>query len=289
MSISEIAERLRQNGSNDALSFERLHLREEELPDIRRRLYHSSGDGYYVFRRFVSPDLVKHMRSIWTTVDPETSHKLYTGNHNFYVGCPNFYARYGDDGSLIFYNFFFAPPLDEVTYEISVCVHALRNRLAGRNAFDEIWGRRAVSYRVLLNLNRTTWAAPHTDFMDYERRWEKGYYDPSRLQATLFLSEKGADYTGTGFRLRSNSGRSVVFGEDVPVAAGDLVIWRYGNQHSVEDVATPPGQFGFMRILYPIYDLPLEKPPETVSAPSVAPPRRSLPRRVASRLLRTFR
>jgi hypothetical protein len=273
-----------------AFHFERLHLREEELLAVRRSLYHSTGDGFHVFRGFISPALVAHMRSIWTTADPAVTHQPFLGNQCFYIGCPNYYVRYSDDGSLVFYNFHFAQPLDDVTHEVSICVHMLRNRLSGRNAFDDIWGRRAVSYRVLLNFNRNKWAAAHTDFMDYERRWEKGQFDPSRLQATLFLSEKGVDYTGTGFRLVTNRGRSVRFGDEVPVAPGDLVIWRYGNLHAVEDVATPPGGFGFMRVLYPIYDLPAEKP---VAAPPLAPPapprQRSLPRRAVGRLVRLFR
>jgi hypothetical protein len=64
------------------------------------------------------------------------------------------------------------------------------------------------------------------------------------------------------------------------------VIWRYGNLHSVEDVATPPGGFGFMRLIYPIYDLPAEKP----EAPPPEPPRpRSLSRRAVGRLVQLFR
>lgn len=288
MNTSELLA-LTPGGVDDSLlSFDRLHLREDDLHAVRMRLYHSSGDGFYIFRGFISPEMVAHMRAIWTTVDPASSFKPYINNDGFYVGCPNYFVRY-EDGSEIFYNFLFSPPLDEVTLETSLMVNLLRNRLSGRNAFEGIYGKQALNYRVTRNLNRTTWAAPHTDWMDYERRWEKGQYDPSRLQATLFLSNKGVDYGGTGFRFTTTGGRSLVFGDDVPVTAGDLVIWRYGNLHSIEDVATEPGQIGFLRMIFPIYDLPATRPadpaPETFLA-KLARHGKALGMRVARRVLR---
>ena len=246
-------------------SFLRMHLREEDMREIRMDLYHSSGEGYYIFRGFIPPDLVTHMRAIWCRTDQPPSFRMFPGNQGFYIGCPNYFVRY-DDGSAVFYNFLFAPPLDEVTLEVSIAINALRNRLSGRSASDGLHGGRALNYRVTRNLNRTSWAPAHTDWMDYERRWEKGQYDPSRLQATLLLSEKGSDYSGTGFRFSTNAGRSIAFGTDVPVSPGDLVIWRYGNLHSVEDVATTPGQLGFLRLIFPIYNVPAEKPPEARAA-----------------------
>jgi hypothetical protein len=259
MSTSEVLARAHQLDDGGAFSFDRLNLRDQDLHAIRMHLYHSSGEGYYVFRRFVSPDIVAHMRSIWTSTGPKVGFELFPGNDKTYIGCPNYYVRY-DDGSEVFYNFLFAPPFDEVTCEVSIAVNMLRNRLSGRCAYEGVYGQSSLQYRVTRNINRTTWAAPHTDWLDYEKRWEKGQYDPSRLQATLFLSEKGVDYSGTGFRFSNNNGRSLVFGDDVQISPGDLVIWRYGNLHSIEDVRTEPGQLGFLRIIYPIYTLPLTKP-----------------------------
>ena len=45
----------------------------------------------------------------------------------------------------------------------------------------------------------------------------------------------------------------VSFGTDVDIRSGDLLIWRYANLHGIENVNTAPGQFGFLRIIYPIH------------------------------------
>jgi hypothetical protein len=236
-------------------SAEVLRLAEQELAAIRMKIYHSTGDGYYICRNFVSPEVVEHMRGIWTTIDPSLTHGLFRGNEFIHSGCPDTYARY-PDGSTIFYNFLFAEPLDEVTREVAVCVHMLRNRLSGRNAFSDLNGPNfAVSYRVTVNKNYEDWIAPHRDFLDYERRWEKGQYDPSRLQATLFLSKKGVDYEGEAFSMERNDGRSAVFGTDIRVEPGDLAIWKYTNLHCVSRVTTPPGRIGLLRIIFPIHKL----------------------------------
>jgi hypothetical protein len=116
--------------------------------------------------------------------------------------------------------------------------------------------------------------------MDYARRFEKNRYDPSRLQATLFLSEKGRDYASGGFRFETNQGKTIGFGDEIAVAPGDLVIWRYNNLHSVENVASASGQFGFMRIIYPPEDVAAMPPatPQVGKAPEAGPLRRTISR-----------
>lgn len=241
------------NTSDYTFDAEWLHIPEGILHEARMKLYHSSGDGYYVLRNFAAPDAVAHMRELWTTVDPAKTHKPWEGNHCVYPGCPDYYVIY-EDGGRVFYNFLFDEPVDEVTREISVAVHMLRNRLSGRNAFADLSGpHSAVSYRVTHNINYQKWSPMHSDFLDYEKRYEKGQYDPSRLQATLFLSEKGVDYAGDGFKFTTNQGKLICFGTDVDIKPGDLVIWRYANVHGIENVKTPDGQFGFLRIIYPIH------------------------------------
>ena len=244
-------------------TFERLHLAEAKLHPIRMDLYHSSGSGFHIFRQFVPPVLVEHMRSVWPKAEMPPGYQLLPGANAYYPGCPNYYVRYPDN-SVIFFNFLHAPPLDETTQEVSAAVHMLRSRLSGRNAFQDLSGRRALSYRVTLNRNFEEWIAPHRDFMDWDRRWDKGQYDPSRLQATLFLSNTGVDYSGNGFFFQTNDGREITLGKQVPINSGDLLIWRYGNLHSVENVKCSDDQFGFMRIIYPIYDL-VDKPPSPPS------------------------
>jgi len=250
----------------DGFDFERLHVGEAELRDIRMELYHSTGSGFHIFKNFISPDLVAHIRSVWPKNEMPPGFQLLPAANVYYPGCPNYYVRY-PDGSLIFFNFLHQSPLDEATQEVSIAVHMLRNRLSGRNAFQDLSGGRALAYRVTLNRNFEEWIAPHRDHLDWDRRWEKGAFDPSRLQATLVLSERGVDYAGNGFMFQTNSGREVTLGGEVPIHPGDLLIWRYGNLHSVENVKCSDDQFGFMRILYPIHDL-TDGPPPPVVPPS---------------------
>lgn len=273
MNISSVSPRAE---SSDDFGFERLHLSEAELHPIRMDLYHSKGSGFHIFRQFIPPALVSHIRSVWPKNEMPPGYKLLPASNAFYPACPNYYVRY-DDGSLIFYNFLHSAPLDEATQEVSVAVHMLRNRLSGRNAFQDLAGPRAVTYRVTINRNFEEWIAPHRDFMDWDRRWQKGSYDPSRLQATLFLSDSGKDYDGNGFLFETNEGRQVTLGHQIPIQSGDLLIWRYGNLHSVENVKCSADQFGFMRIIYPIYDLD-QVPPK--------PP--MLPKRALAKALRSI-
>jgi len=261
MNISEL--------SDSRFSAEALRIPEDALAAIRMKIYHSRGDGYYVFRNFISPEVVGHMRELWSRVDAHAIFGDFPGNHRLVAGCADTCAVY-PDGSSVFYNFLFAEPLDEVTREVSICVHMLRNRLSGRNAFSDLNGpRTALNYRVTLNKNYENWIAPHRDFLDYERRLEKGQYDPSRLQATLFLSKKGVDYDGSAFSFQRNDGREVLFGSDVPIEPGDLVVWKYTNLHGVSQVTTPPGGIGLLRLLFPIQDL---APADALSAPNALAP-----------------
>lgn len=49
----------------------------------------------------------------------------------------------------------------------------------------------------------------------------------------------------------TNDGRKIIFDTDVSVEPGDLVIWRYCNLHSVENITTTDAQIGFLRLLLP--------------------------------------
>lgn len=235
-----------------AFSFESMSIDESALPDIRHALYHSSGPGYFIFPGFVNSVAVNHMRQLWATADTSSTHALFKGKHQIFVQCPN-YSVQDASGNKVFYNFFWNPPLDELTCTVSFYVQVLRNRVSGRIPFAEIfpYTGKSAGYRVIISRDAKTWIAPHRDYLDHQRRFEKNRYDLSRLQATLVLADKGPDYHGEGFRFELNNGRTISFGTDVPISAGDLILWRYNNLHSVENISTEPGQFGFMRIIYP--------------------------------------
>lgn len=237
---------------SERFSFEGLAIPEEEFARFRHDLYHSTGPGYVVFPGFLSGDAVRHIQSIWPNIDPARTHKMFWSKEDMSAACSDFYTA-DNHGNRNFYNFIFNTPVDEVTWTASIFVHMLRNRLSGRPPFAEMFpvSGRVLSYRVVITRVSKTWAKPHRDYIQDPTSLDRNKYDLSRLQATLFLSEKGRDYSGTGFRFERNGGRTVIFGTDVPVKAGDLVIWRYNNLHSIEDVSAVDGQLGFMRIIYP--------------------------------------
>jgi hypothetical protein len=200
-----------------------LSIGEGELVGLRRELYHSSGPGYVVLRGFLGNETVAHMRTLWSGVDAAAAYRPFVDKTWIYPYCPN-YVNADAEGNRTFYNFFWNAPLDEVTFTVCLYIHMLRNRIAGRAPFTEVFafGAKAGTYRVVQTRSAKTWIAPHRDYLDTNCKYDKLRYDLTRLQATLFLSEKGTDYTGTGFKLERNDGRHVVFGDDVPVCAGAL-------------------------------------------------------------------
>lgn len=266
MSVSE---------TETAFTYSSLTIPEAALSSARQVLYGAEGPGYVVYRGFLEPAHVEHMRRLWSGLDPAIGFQPFPGKASIRFGCPN-YVVADAEGNRSFYNFFWNPPVDEVAFEVAIAVTMLRNRISGRAPHAELlpFAGKSVAYRVLLSRKAETWIAPHRDYFDHARRFEKNRFDLSRLQATLFLAKKGVDYDGVGFRFERNDGTRIVFGDDVPIEPGDLVVWRYNNEHSVERISTVDGQLGFMRLIFP---------PEDMGAPP-APPPLSIPARLRARL-----
>ena len=227
------------------MDFRQLTITEEELHPIRMELYHSGGPGYAIFPGFVSSDVADYLVSFWSSPEVSRSYERFIGRKSFSVGCPNYV--YGPDQyrNQAFYNFLWNEPPDEMTYSITFVVRMLRNRVEGRMPFAEIfpYAGHGGTYRVSITRGGGTVVQPHQD-------WVGEHFDPRRLQATLFLTEKGKDYDGPGFAFRNNQGKDLEFGTDVPIGAGDLVLWRYNNLHSVRDVTTKPGDRGMVRVIF---------------------------------------
>ncbi len=242
----------------DGLDFATLAIPEEALAPVRRNLYHSAGPGYHVFRGFLAPAMARHMQKFWAELDLDRLHRPFPGMLYIAKDCPNFY--YGEQlRSRGYFNFFWNHPADEATYAVSLQIQWLRNRVMGRTPFEEIFPLygRSTSYRVVISKGGAD-VLPHADWTgdDYIR-------EPARLQGTLFLSTPQIDYEGDGFIFRTNQGEQVTFGRGIPIATGDLVLWRYANEHAIMNVRATPEQSGFMRIIYApdeIYPAPPREP-----------------------------
>lgn len=227
------------------MTFNDLYLREPDLFPIRRELYHSTGSGFFVFKKFLTDEQTSHMRSFWSSLDPRDWHQPYKGMDRIFPGCPNYYFYEEGQGQLSYFNFLWNYPPDELTYSVAFNIQLLRNRIESRNIYREIFplANRSASYRMVLSRNIKKIVAPHRDWVGVD-------FDPRRLQVTLCLAEKGKDYDGIGFGMETNSGKKVVFGDDVEIHPGDLVLWRYVNLHFAEEV-TSVGDIGFMRMIMP--------------------------------------
>lgn len=219
------------------------------IQEIRRSLYHSQGEGYFVFREFLDAEFAAHLQTFWTHPDTPGLFSRHIGTEHFHSGCPNSAIDADSNGNSIFYNFFWNSPVDEATYDISLHIQLLRARVEGRPSYHEIFPfqGQSTSFSVRLTRNGVSTVPPHRDYVDAPG----DVFDPKRLQATLILAEKGVDYGGTGFVMENNQGQQVVWGDDLPLKPGDLVLWRYNNLHSMPDVSSSDDQLGFLRILYP--------------------------------------
>jgi hypothetical protein len=243
--------------SNETFRFDfnTLAIPEEALQPIRRDLYHSGGLGYHVFRNFLDPQIAAHMQRFWSELELTRVHRRLPdeGVKMLSNGCPDYY--YGDQQGdhRGYLNFFWNHPADEVSYAVAMQVQWLRNRVMGRAPQEDIFPLRGrtVSYRTVISMRGETVTRPHRDFDGDE--WIR---EPWRLQTTLFLSTPGVDYSGDGFILETNRGGHVRFGHDVPIANGDLVLWRYCNEHSVLNVQSSDEQCGFIRMLFPVEEVP---------------------------------
>ena len=242
------------------LKYDDFWLPDDKIAPIRNAIYHSTGPGYIVLKNYIPEMLVEHIRALWPNLPPEHMHQKFRGWSALYVGMPNFENR--TPGVDYFQNFFWNPPVCDITHAIALSIIVLRNRVEGKPPTLHLAGEKdqAAGYRVIFTKNQDVSNPWHSDWE------EENSFDLGRVQATVFLSDHGKDYTGQAFVFRRNDGQLVSMGKDAGVGAGDLILWRYKNEHAVLDVSSQEGQLGFARLLFPpelLYRTPKEKPNRT--------------------------
>lgn len=232
--------------SDTPLAYAALRIGEPDLDPVRADLYDPVGPGFHVFAGFVSPTDAAYMARFWSRARPGmVASPPGALTAQVPAGYPNF-SR-GTDDNRFWHNFFWNPPVDELTYEVASQIQRLRNRVESRAPHFEVlaFNGRAVSFIVTVTRTGSV-VAPHQDWMG-ER------HDPVRTQASLVLSTRGQDYEAGGLGFESNQGQPV----DISglTRAGDLVLFRYNNTHWVDPVETGPGGAGFIRVLFPSADV----------------------------------
>ena len=234
----------------------------DELMEIRNELYHSAGKGYYVIRGFLDSSFSDHIIKFWNDELPlsKLTHERIDKmdkSKMFYSGCPNYV--YTNPYGVTYFNWLWNEPYDEVTYAAAWKISELRNLVMSKNFFLRFFpGKegRTVGFRVIQTTSGENIVPSHKDWIG------ETFFDPSALQATLILSEHGKDYTGDGMLFTTNQGEQVVLNKDLDLKPGDLVLWRYINEHAVQNIQTTSEQMGFLRIIFPpenLYETPVEK------------------------------
>lgn len=228
---------------------------EQDLAEIRYKLYHSSQPGIVRFPAFLTKYQTNHVRNVWAAPSIAKRFSPYEVGAN-YVGSPNSVAQ-REGGNATYFNKTWAPTVDEFTKTLAVSLQVFRNRIEGRLPYGELFGDsgKAMSFRMVHSRNHPEWIEEHTDYYDPENPLNSALHDLSRLQVTVIFAEKGPDYTGEGFSFQDNSGKWLNIGDDIPAKPGDLFVWRYVNPHRVGNIVSGNDQLGFLRMLMPPEDI----------------------------------
>lgn len=240
----------------------KLLFKQLDVSEMRMQLYHSKSPGFVIFKNFVQPEILNRIRDFWLSDSIESQFAPFVANKDVLSGCPNYFYRKPTELDSAFCCFLWNEPPCDLTHELAFEVQQIRNILEGNTLFHGLngIGGHNLQYRVCNSVSSGQIVYPHGDFVEQERKDPTGSheFDPSRLQATLYLSSKEQDYDGSGFLFTTNDGKEICF-TDLGVEAGDLVIWRYGNTHQVEGIHCQNKQTGFLRIIFPTFDFSPDK------------------------------
>jgi len=247
-----------------------LVISEERLRAIRMAIYHSSGPGYVIFREFLNQTQAEHLRMMWCAPETIEQFEMFLGKDHFFQGCPNYVAQWADR-NIMFFNFLWNPFVDELSRTITIIVQMLRSRITGKPLFDSLhaFSGYSTSCRVILNSNAKVHIDLHRDWYDETARLDKTRFSLSQIQMSLNLSRYGVDYEEGGHLFATNQGNFINIGRDENLGVGDLVIWRANNLHSVVDVRTLPGMFGYLRMIFPCETIHATAP---ICPPDITPP-----------------
>lgn len=236
------------------------------IKSIRHDIYHSSGPGYFVLKNFITENTVNKLRSFWLNTAIDQSFYDFIPNRSVKVGSPNYFYKKPSKLDRTYCCFLWNEPLCQQTHELALEIQQIRNIVEGLPNYHGLFGIEGhnLQYRVCNHVSPEQIVYPHGDFIEQERKDAGGSheFDPSRIQATLFLSEHETDYDGGGFVLDNNQGEETNLAA-LGIMRGDLVLWRYGNIHQVKNIQISGQQTGFMRIIYPTYELDSTKTSNT--------------------------
>jgi hypothetical protein len=229
----------------------------DKIKIIRNAVYYSPG--FYVFKNFLTSENTTLIKKNWTG---ELAYEFdsFIKNIDVKINTPKYCYHKPTPQDFAYCTHIWNQPIDERLHEQSYKIQMMRNQVEGKPlyfALHQSTGK-ALQYRVCRTVSNLNVVKRHTDFFEEYRADPTGEhkFDPSRIQATLFLSDYGIDYKEGGFKLWDENKKSyILFGKDIPVSAGDLVFWRYSLPHEVSGVEMITPDFSFLRVIYPLFDI----------------------------------
>ncbi len=227
-----------------------------ELSIIKKNIY--SSPGYYIVKNFLDTKRTELIRKNWQTNISHNFHEFIKNTH-IKPGSPKYVYNKPTMDDFSYCTQIWNRPIDEALHESSYLIQMMRNQIEGHPLYyglHESTGM-ALQYRVCKTISPDKVVKQHADFFQEYRPDPTGdhTFDPTRIQATLILSDYGKDYDEGGFKLwNEEKTHYQIFGKDIKLNKGDLIYWRYSIPHEVSDVNTL-SSFGFLRVIYPLFDI----------------------------------
>lgn len=232
----------------------------DELLKIRREIY--SKKGFYIFKNFIAENDLNILVENWTS-DIAFSFSDFVPNKDVKPGTDPYAYFRPSEKDFAYCTQIWNKPLDDLMHSYVYQAQFIRNKIEGNPIFlglHESTGK-ALQYRVCRTVSSGPIVNKHADFFDEHRNDPTGdhLFDPSKVQLTLFLSNFDKDYKDGGFKLWLDDTKPTLFGDEVNVDAGDLVVWRYSIPHEVSNVTCIDPKIGFLRVIFPQFDIQSNK------------------------------
>ena len=234
-----------------------------DISAVRQDVY--LGSGFHIIRQFLPVEHVERLARYWSS-NSNRNVRRYVKKKMLYDRCPN--VSHLTPTIDRHFNYFWNAPAHQFTYLNAWQLQGLRNDIEGnpvnrdfmahfpRNRVDPDYCS-VSSFRIVTTRDGGA-VKPHID-------WP---LDHSRIQFELMLSSYGQDYSG-GLLLddRFRGGCPVNICEQQKLQAGDLLIFRYAQRHSVQAIRSGPSGRGFSRLMMPLESIPVtNKPSEQLTA-----------------------
>lgn len=235
-----------------------------------------ASQGYAIIKSFVSLSETIEIRKFWHR------HSMPFGSKGYWRGRPN-YAMHKTPLSLAtrlglrhypkvqrYECFFWNPPEHELTAEVSLNCHILRNAVAQFPFAAHIYPSDgyAISYRPTRTDQGDSGVIRHNDKTGFARH---------AIQVSLLLSTPISDFEGGGTVIERPDGKFVNINREHSLAAGDLILFDQNLEHEVEPVKRSDpldplsGHWRILMPLHPVVESPQQWVRGMVSHPSKLP------------------